>query len=618
MEGVFMNFLQNFTFIINFIALLLALWLGLFLVTRNPKYIISWLTALSLWSLAGSFLYTLFSISPPQLPALKLTWLQKIPFFWPTGAIEQYEIPWLLGWFVIPAITLWHHVTVLMRPGRMNSFRLLRIVAVYLIGILALQLQTYNQLLYSMDGGNPLYLNSIQSGPWYPVFGGALAIISIASLYNLVHSAIDTPAKMPHNQLVILVSASVFAGLTGPLSILGSYFHLPIPMVAMSLLEGIPVGLIGYGVARYSALMEGRTIDRDFLYDLITLGIIVVVYVLAAWGLIIFYGVSTGILIILPVLAVITHSLRNNVHYLLEEVVFRKETSNLHSNLHKLARMAVDKAGLEATLPQSLDTLCYSVRATYGLILLFEGDTIKQSAAYRWKGGQISLNTKDLKADDVIHLTQGKYQAPLDEAALLIPLYGGEEQIGVILLGRPSNGIRYADEDLKRLLYPADWISDAIFYARQKTSLMDKISKLTETTGVNESQANRILVEDVENALRNLYDFLYLADSSLADTHLIESDLPDKNVTHIDRGKVVNKVICEAINKLRPETSIPHDPPPREWYPYLILKDAYLDGPPNRDIMMRLYISEGTFNRTRRNAVRALARTLGEMETSLQ
>jgi DNA-directed RNA polymerase specialized sigma24 family protein len=47
------------------------------------------------------------------------------------------------------------------------------------------------------------------------------------------------------------------------------------------------------------------------------------------------------------------------------------------------------------------------------------------------------------------------------------------------------------------------------------------------------------------------------------------------------------------------------------------LHDAYIDEVSNREIMMRLYISEGTFNRTRRSAVRALARALGEMEAAL-
>jgi DNA-binding CsgD family transcriptional regulator len=38
----------------------------------------------------------------------------------------------------------------------------------------------------------------------------------------------------------------------------------------------------------------------------------------------------------------------------------------------------------------------------------------------------------------------------------------------------------------------------------------------------------------------------------------------------------------------------------------------YVEGVQNREIMARLYISEGTFNRTRRNAIRGLARLLVE------
>ncbi len=50
----------------------------------------------------------------------------------------------------------------------------------------------------------------------------------------------------------------------------------------------------------------------------------------------------------------------------------------------------------------------------------------------------------------------------------------------------------------------------------------------------------------------------------------------------------------------------------RVWYNHAALYDAYMEGVPNREIMARLYISEGTFNRTRRNAIRGLARLLVE------
>jgi len=48
------------------------------------------------------------------------------------------------------------------------------------------------------------------------------------------------------------------------------------------------------------------------------------------------------------------------------------------------------------------------------------------------------------------------------------------------------------------------------------------------------------------------------------------------------------------------------------WYNHVVLYDVYVEGVQNREIMARLYISEGTFNRTRRNAIRGLARLLIE------
>jgi len=93
--------------------------------------------------------------------------------------------------------------------------------------------------------------------------------------------------------------------------------------------------------------------------------------------------------------------------------------------------------------------------------------------------------------------------------------------------------------------------------------------------------------------------------------------LPPEGVTHIERGKAVHSLILQVLTKLRPGTNEPGNPPPREWYPYLILHDAYLIGLSNSEIMARLYISEGTFNRTRRAAISSMARALNEMETAL-
>lgn len=98
---------------------------------------------------------------------------------------------------------------------------------------------------------------------------------------------------------------------------------------------------------------------------------------------------------------------------------------------------------------------------------------------------------------------------------------------------------------------------------------------------------------------------------------IVQNRTPKGSLTHLDRGKAVHEVLVDTINKLNPGTVIDRDPPSREWYPYLILKKAYLDEISNRDIMLNLYISEGTFNRTRRAALRSVARAIEEMEYNL-
>jgi hypothetical protein len=133
----------------------------------------------------------------------------------------------------------------------------------------------------------------------------------------------------------------------------------------------------------------------------------------------------------------------------------------------------------------------------------------------------------------------------------------------------------------------------------------------------------RELVSLVEDALRRLYDYSYLGEQTLAGLQVVGWRLQGQAkefVTHIDRGKALSEVLVQAMNKLRPAGPEPtaHTIPPREWYQFVILHDAYVLGELNRDIMSRLYISEGTFNRTRRRAVRGVAKALEEMEREIQ
>jgi hypothetical protein len=110
----------------------------------------------------------------------------------------------------------------------------------------------------------------------------------------------------------------------------------------------------------------------------------------------------------------------------------------------------------------------------------------------------------------------------------------------------------------------------------------------------------------LEEALRHLADYLTLGRLPLADWAAVTGE------SHVERGKKLHTLLVESIASLRPSGERPPEPLPREWYSYAVLYDAYVEGVLNREIMARLYISEGTFNRTRRNAIRGLARMLQE------
>jgi hypothetical protein len=113
-------------------------------------------------------------------------------------------------------------------------------------------------------------------------------------------------------------------------------------------------------------------------------------------------------------------------------------------------------------------------------------------------------------------------------------------------------------------------------------------------------------VKIVEDGLRHFSDYIILGQSPLADWLGAEAE------SHIEHGKQVQSFLAACIESLRPAGARPPEPLPRVWYSYAVLHDAYIQGVPNREIMARLYISEGTFNRTRRNALRGLARLLME------
>lgn len=613
-----MSFLYVATFAVNLLALVLSIWLGLYLISRNPRHAIAWLTALMLWFMAAVFLNELLAINPPPAVSLKLNWLRYFFPFWPRETLAGTNHNWLQGWSLAPALALWHHVTVLLLPGRTNGWRWTRILLGYLLAVVAIFVQTNAQILFSAESSSPLYLNSLQAGPWYSIFAIALLILTWTCVFNLIIAARNAPTSIARKQLLVLAWAALVAGLAGPVSIAGSYFMIPIPMLVVSVLEGLPVGLIGWGVARYSALMEERTIQKDFIYNLVLLGFVLLIYIPISWLLLLIYHAPMVILAVFPVLAVLTHSSMTVLYRLMDRLFYKKETRQLRLQLRQITRQVGIYETLDDLLSPSLETICSAVSASYGLILVFEDTVANRVVSYHIDGGIPVLDPQKIAADDVVQLQPNTFPPPLAEASILVPLYGEEEQLGALMLGRPINGVYYAVDDVDKILDFTDRVSEMILLYQRNVQYMSHIAQFMQRQDLSDSKKKTpISTEGLELALRNLYDYTYLADNPLGELMLVQTRLTRGQVTHLDRGKMVHTVLLEALEKLRPTPEEPSKPPTRVWYPYLILQEAYLKETSNRDIMMKLYISEGTFNRTRRTAVRSLARALGELEASI-
>jgi hypothetical protein len=193
--------------------------------------------------------------------------------------------------------------------------------------------------------------------------------------------------------------------------------------------------------------------------------------------------------------------------------------------------------------------------------------------------------------------------------------------VAVIALNHPKAKLDYSAGDLELLAEVADQVGSLISLGNLTAGRANQIRQLVAESQAQADELNSIaggmiaaistnsdseFIRIVEEALRHLSDYITLGQLPLADQMHITAE------SRIECGKQLNKLLIDAIESLRPAEKRPPEPLPRVWYSYAVLHDAYVEGVPNREIMARLYISEGTFNRTRRNALRGLARMLIE------
>jgi hypothetical protein len=432
-----MDTLSIFTSIINFVALSVSVWLGWYILTRSPRRLVSWLTSFTLWSMSGIFFNMLLALNPPPISTQAPQWVQALFPFWTSEVVFGEGGGWLTGWQATPAIAFWHHATVELRPGRKSVWQKIRVWLVYVTALIAIIIQILNPYIIIDETSGPVYSNTLSPDLIYTTFMSLLFLFACLSFLNLIQSARTAPSRIARRQFLALSIATIIAGLTGPVSLITTEVVL-LPRAINTVLLIIPVALIGFSVARYSALIDGRTIRRDFVYNGTAIGVITLIYSAITWISVQLFNVPPAAFVFVILLAITSHSLIDVTRRNLDFIFYRKEDRDLRRNLRGLASR-MGEQDPEETLELILDSTCESVRATYGFVLLFENQSHRLAASCNWQDDLSQLPVSTFSADDLMHLEPGQFPSPLNEAALLIPLYAETNQVGVMFFGPPIN-----------------------------------------------------------------------------------------------------------------------------------------------------------------------------------
>ncbi|MEP7359518.1 MAG: hypothetical protein ABI847_19860, partial [Anaerolineales bacterium] len=330
-------------------------------------------------------------------------------------------------------------------------------------------------------------------------------------------------------------------------------------------------------------------------------------------------GFTTEQVVLVSVLAIISHAGYDLVREVLDRLLHQRE-SELRQQLRGLAQTITAENSLADNLEQGLAGAAGLLNASGAFIARRDaGDYFLVLASHRSLAPGTALPAADMLSDDVRQAAASQK----GQVSWLAPVYVGLEQVAVVGVGPRTGSTDYSAGDVDLLEEVADWAGrmfEADQRQRESTARLKELTDELKRTEELEPPANLIeqlettpnpdFVRLVEDALRHIDDYNSLGSSSLA------NQLGVDGATHIDRGKALRARLVAAVDTLRPVGARPTGTLPREWHSYAILYDAYVEDVPNREIMARLYISEGTFNRLRRKALQAVGRTLWENRAS--
>ena len=487
-------------------------------------------------------------------------------------------------------------------------------IAVFLLGgVTAIMLLTTPDAFIE-EQGNAVYVAHMRLGFPYILYGAFQVVVVLAILYNLLTG--DKIGLTRQGKYFLV--ASVFPAMAIVGGIVGLGITPQMPRMVPDLLIFSGVFLLGMSVARHQTMIERRTTIQDLPISALTILGLAILYAYFAlrWSL------PLEKLGAVVAFAVLTHSFYDLVREVLERQRIRHE-STFRRQLRQLENLSTSEEALQAPLQDGLDLLCAALDSSGGFIAIRRGENFVVIVTKKSIATNSEFHPAFVACEDI---SQPKSDR-LPDIAWIAPAFEGQTQVAVIAISQPNAKLEYSASDLDLLAEVADQVGTIISLSNLTAGRANQIQQLVAESQIHANELNSIsgemiaaistnsdseFIRTVEEGLRHLSDYIRLGQLPLASQMNITGE------SHIECGKQLSKLLIDSIESLRPAEKRPPEPLPRVWYSYAVLHDAYVEGVPNREIMARLYISEGTFNRTRRNALRGLARLLSERKNNTQ
>lgn len=567
------------TLFVDLIAMAICLWMAFYLFARGFPSTIALRAAVLLLAL-GAFFFGAYNNLFEQI----------------TGTAAWRAT------FLIIGLTQWYHITLHLLPEKARHRSRPLTYTVYIIATAAITLLLSTRNAFVGEVGNVLYVARMGIGLPYIMYGVFELIVLIGIHYNLL--AYEQFGLKREGRYFLF--ASIFALIGVTYGIISLALSPPMPRLVQDLLVFSGVFVMGLSVANQQALVERRTSLQEFPVTGVVTIVLVLIYAIASLRL----GLPLQLVGPIAAFVVLTHALYDLAREYLERSRARKERQ-FRKELHKLENETPENT-LHLRLSMGLETLCRTLNTSSGLIAVRAGQEFVVAASRQSVEVESRLPSSLVAFDELSKLPAESLAGILHVA----PSFDGRTQIAVVGIGKPNAKLEYSTGDLELLAEVADQVGTLVtLSASKQTDSSAVLLQKTETDfesgrlmDAMEHNPEPEFVKIVEDGLRHLSDYTALGQSPLADLLGVQAG------SQVERGRALQEAVMEAIELLRPAEKRPPEPLPRVWYNHAVLHDAYVEGVPNREIMARLYISEGTFNRTRRNAIRGLARLLMEKQ----